>query len=147
MSELTLGVFADQVGEIMPMIAREFFRRQETGFSKMKITLPQVVILDLLHKRGESSMTDLADILNVTTAAMTGIVDRLVRDGYVVRLYDPEDRRVVRAKLTAKGARTVTTIAVDRKRMIVEMFGKLSQDEREAYLRILTKIKEQMASE
>ena len=145
MAERTLEQFLDEVSEIMPLISREFFRRQESGFFKVKITMPQFIIMELLHKRGESSMTDLAGMLNVTTAAMTGIIDRLVRDGYVSRNRGTEDRRVVMAELTPKGCKVVSTMADDRKRLFADMFGKLSHEERESYLNILRRIKENIS--
>jgi DNA-binding MarR family transcriptional regulator len=104
--------------------------------------MPQCIILDSLDRTGESSMSDLAKSMGVTTAAMTGIVDRLVRDGYVTRVSDPDDRRVVKIKLTTKGERVVKTLHEHRRQMMVKLFGVLSQTEREDYLRILTRIKD-----
>jgi DNA-binding MarR family transcriptional regulator len=142
MSNLTLTEFADKVGEIMPAISKEFLRNQTVDFYKVKITMPQCIILDSLDRTGESSMSDLAKSMGVTTAAMTGIVDRLVRDGYVTRVSDPGDRRVVKIKPTTKGERVVKTLREHRRRMMVKLFGVLSQTEREEYLRILTRIKD-----
>lgn len=142
MVSLTLVEFADRVNEAMRVIARDFMRHQPSEFYKVKLTIPQLAILDLLNKSGELNMSDMARSMNVTTAAMTGIVERLVRDGYVARASDPDDRRVIKIKLTAKGNSTVKTIARQRKEMIVRIFGNLSQREREEYLRILTRIRE-----
>jgi DNA-binding MarR family transcriptional regulator len=142
MSGLTTSEFADRVGEIMPAISREFLRNQTVEFYKVKITLPQCVILEILDKNGESNMSDLAKSLNVTTAATTGLVDRLVRDGYVMRIDDPYDRRVVKIKLTAKGNKVTKTIHSHKRDMIIKLFGALSPDEREEYLRLLTRISE-----
>jgi len=142
MSNLTLTEFADRVGELMPEISREFLRNQTVEFYKVKITLPQCVILDTLDKSGESNMSDLARNMNVTTAAMTGIADRLVRDGYVMRASDPDDRRVVKIKLTAKGNKVVRMLREHRREMTIKLLGVLSQSERECYLKILTRIKD-----
>ena len=144
MKGVSVSEFADKVGEIMPVIAREFLRHQTEEFYRMKITPPQLIILELLHKLGESGMTDLAHILNVTTAAMTGIVARLVRDGYVVRASDPDDRRIVRVRLTSKGVRTVKNMLEYRKKMIVKIFSVISKNERDEYLKILEHIMEHL---
>ena len=142
MSELSLSQFADAVSEIMPVIAREFFRREETSFVKLKMTLPQFLVLVLLNKSGESSMSYMASGLGVTTAAMTGIVDRLVRDGYIAREHDKDDRRVVNIALTVKGSKMVKTMLEKRKHMIASIFSTLTQDERDQYLRILTRVRD-----
>jgi DNA-binding MarR family transcriptional regulator len=41
---------------------------------------------------------------------MTGILDRLVRDGYITRSEDAEDRRVVNVAMTEKGLGLVSTV-------------------------------------
>ena len=140
MEGIAVSEFADRVGEIMPVIAREFLRHQTEEFYRMKITPPQLIILELLHKLDESGMTDLARILNVTTAAMTGIIARLVRNGYVVRASDPNDRRIVRVRLTSKGAKTAKNMLEYRKKMIAKIFGVISKNERDEYLKILEHI-------
>lgn len=140
MSGLTLTEFADRVGEIMPVISREFLKHQTEEFYKLKITLPQCVILDVLNKNGELNMSDLAKNMKVTTAAMTGIVDRLVREGYVSRVDDPNDRRVIKIKLTAKGNKIAAAAHDHKRNMMIKLFGILSEGEREEYLKILTRI-------
>ena len=50
-------------------------------------------------------MTDLARFMTVSAAAMTGIMDRLVRDGYAARGYDTKDRRIIKAKLAGRKAK------------------------------------------
>jgi len=107
MANLSLSEFSDRIVEIMPAISREFYRKLTGEFYKMKITTPQFVVLEILSREGESRMTDLARLINVSTAAITGIVDRLVRDGYVARANDPDDRRIIRADLTLKGSKAL----------------------------------------
>ncbi|MDP2940016.1 MAG: MarR family transcriptional regulator [Candidatus Omnitrophota bacterium] len=142
MGEISLLAFADKMNEIMPTIIKEFARRQINELYKGKITLPQFLILDFLQKQGEVKMTALANFMNVTTAAMTGIVDRLVRDHYVVRVFDPKDRRIIKIKPTAKGRELVKKVNQQRREMIIKIFGRLSQTDRQDYLRILLQILE-----
>ena len=144
MSNLSLSEFSDRVVEIMPVIAREFYKKQTGEFYKMKITMPQFVVLEILHREGQSRMTDLARLINVSTAAMTGIVDRLVRDGYAARASDPCDRRIIKAGLTAKGSRAVKNIIDQRKQIFGRVFGVLSQEEREGYLKILVSVRDRL---
>jgi DNA-binding MarR family transcriptional regulator len=135
-----LNEFADQVNEIMPVVAREFWKKQGNDLEKNKITIPQLLILNFLAKRGESKMGDLAHFMEVTTAAMTGIVDRLVRSGYVVRLPQTEDRRIIKIGLSSKGEQLIKRVNLDKRQMIINIFGKISQGEREEYLKILMHI-------
>lgn len=49
------------------------------------------------------TMSETAARLEITTGTLTVAVDKLVRKGYVERLRDEADRRIVRVKLTRKG--------------------------------------------
>jgi len=139
--------FADRLNETMPVIMREFARRLGNELYKDKITLPQILILDLLDKHGESKMTDMAHVMKVTTAATTGIVDRLVKCGYVIRVFDPRDRRIVKIKITPKGLALIKKINHERRQMVIRTFGRLSDQDRRDYLRILSQIKNILTQE
>ncbi|MFA5147076.1 MAG: MarR family transcriptional regulator [Candidatus Omnitrophota bacterium] len=144
MSNISLAEFADRMTEIMSIISREFMRQQSSTFYKVKVTMPQFVILNFLKREGELTMTEIARFLNVTTAAVTGIIDRLVRERYAVRMSDPKDRRIVRIKMTPKGTRVVDSIHQHQHRMLIDIFGRITQEEREQYLKILMHIREHL---
>jgi len=140
MSHLSLSKFADKVNMILPVFIKEFTKRHANELSKGKITMPQFLIMSLLDKQGPSAMTQLAKFINVTTAAMTGIADKLVKYGYIVRSPDSKDRRIINIKLTAKGSALVKKINNQRRAMITDIFGTVSQHDRAHYLKILTHI-------
>jgi len=148
MSRATLSEFADKVTEIMPVIAREFMKEGTGELRKARVTLPQFVVLNILetHRR-PSRMTDLAHFMNVTTAAMTGIIERLVRDGYAARSSDPKDRRTINVNITPKGARVVKKVTDKRKKMIARIFGMITKAERDTYLKILTHLREHLTAQ
>ena len=138
MTERNLMEFADKVLDV----SKDFIKYYAKEADKVKLTLPQIAILDILSRNKESNMSDLARYMNVTTAAMTGFINRLVRDGYVVRVRDPKDRRVIKIKLTSKGGTAVKSALENKRRMITKVFGVLPQKEREEYLKILTLVRE-----
>jgi DNA-binding MarR family transcriptional regulator len=87
-------------------------------------------------------MSELANVMDVTTPAATGIVDRLVTSGYAARFYDPKDRRVINIKLTQKGSNMVQRISRQRKQVTSEVFGRISKEERENYLSIMLHVRD-----
>ncbi|MDD5438816.1 MAG: MarR family transcriptional regulator [Candidatus Omnitrophica bacterium] len=147
MSGLTLRSFADKVCEVMPVIGREFFRTRPSEVHKAKLTMPQFIVLDLLARRNASNMTDIAHYMSVSTAAVTGMVDRLVRERYVVRKDNTKDRRITTISLTDKGARIAKVMADQKKKIIMKIFSMISQKEREEYLQILFHIQEHLKQE
>jgi len=147
MPHLSLSEFAERINEIMPVIMKEFSRRQANELYKGKITLPQFLVLESLNRDGAIKMSELAHFMHVSTAAMTGIVDRLVRDGYAVRVFDEVDRRIIKIKLTSRGSALVKKINEQRSQMIVKIFGKICEKDRSEYLHILSQIKDLLTKE
>ena len=147
MTDMPISDFADKINELMPLIMKEFGRRQTNELYKGKISLPQFLLLDFLSSQDGAKMTDLAKFMEVSTPAVTGIVDRLVRDRYVVRAYDARDRRIVKIKITAKGVELVKRIHRQRRQRVVKIFGKISALERSEYLKILRHIHDILLAE
>lgn len=139
---VSISEFADRIAEVMPVIAKEFTRHQSHELFKGVVTLPQFLVLNFLDNSGESKMKDLAKFMDVTTAAMTGIVERLVKYGYVERVFDPEDRRIIKIKPTPKGSGLVKKFKEQKRQMVINIFGKLSEKDREDYLRIIMQIRD-----
>ncbi len=142
---ITITEFADKINDVVPVMIKEFSRRNVAELYKGKITLPQFLILGFLHNNGDSKMCGIAKFMSVTTAAMTGMVDRLERLGYVKREPEPKDRRIINVGLTSKGQELVNKINLRRREMIVDVFGKVSEQDRMDYLRVLTKVKDILA--
>jgi DNA-binding MarR family transcriptional regulator len=59
--------------------------------------------LFILLARGDARLTELAARLNTSKQALVFVIDRLERDGYLVRIADREDRRAKRIQLTQAG--------------------------------------------
>lgn len=94
---------AEQVfRELLPTVPRELL--------ELDITMPQLKTMLLLFLNGPMRMSDLAADLGVTLATATGLVDRMVERGIVVRDSLPEDRRVVLCRLSETGQKMVSRI-------------------------------------
>jgi DNA-binding MarR family transcriptional regulator len=59
-------------------------------------------VMDLLEQHGRLTAGRLAEASGLTTGAITAVIDRLERVGYVQRVADPDDRRRVLVELTDK---------------------------------------------
>lgn len=70
--------------------------------TNLKLSPQQVVILHAI-KDGVRGAADLARRINVAPTVITGLVDRLEREGYVVRRDDKADRRRHTISITAHG--------------------------------------------
>ena len=72
-------------------------------WSEAELTTSQLRILFVLYAEPGSPLGYLAAQLRVSPPTASGLVDRLVRQGYVRREDDTQDRRVVRHRLTERG--------------------------------------------
>ena len=66
----------------------------------LNLTIPQMKCLTYISRHGKSNLSGLAAGIHVTPANVTGIIDRLVDQGYVARNPDSADRRVMRLGVT-----------------------------------------------
>ncbi len=83
-------------------------RRFAQEISDLKLTVPQFFTLSTLQSLGgTATMGDLSRSTYQVSATMTGIIDRLVRDGLVERQRDTIDRRSVVVALTPSGQELV----------------------------------------
>ncbi|MCK5451426.1 MAG: MarR family transcriptional regulator [Candidatus Omnitrophica bacterium] len=133
-----------EIAKIHPVILRNVAMNQMTVFSKGKLSIAQVVVLDLLREKGNCKMGDLATGINITMSAVTGIVDKLIARKFVKRERSKEDRRIVYVSLLPKGEEIVKFMNKERRDVANEMFLVLSQDEKKEYLRILNKVFESL---
>jgi DNA-binding MarR family transcriptional regulator len=76
---------------------------QERWGAKHGLSEGRMGVLFRLLRCGDLPLGELADDLAMTPRNVTGLVDHLERDGLVERVPDTEDRRSVRARLTAAG--------------------------------------------
>ena len=90
--------------------------------SESELNLRQVRLLKALFRRGEMPVGQLSRVIRAPLSTTSEVVGSLVRLGYVEKVRDPEDHRVVRVKLTGKG---------------FEEVGRRLQHQQEAFRRIL----------
>lgn len=86
----------EQLEEVLrPIIPKEWLA--------LDLTMPQVKVMLTLYRVGPTRMSEIASSLGVTLATSTGVVDRLVKRGLVLRESFPGDRRVVVCRLSEEG--------------------------------------------
>lgn len=80
-------------------------RLREKLKAEFGTTLPRFDVMSALSRFPDGlKMSQLSGVLKVSNGNVTGIVDRLVDDGFVARSPVPGDRRAWRVQLTSRGA-------------------------------------------
>jgi DNA-binding MarR family transcriptional regulator len=93
--------------------------------------------LDILSQEGETTAGRLAELMGLTTGAMTTVLDRLESAGLARRVRDETDRRRVRIELTEKAHRDVWQYYEPLARMSEELYARYSDEQLELLLDFL----------
>lgn len=104
------------------------------------MTLEQSMVLRYLFFNGKCMSSQLADYCRVNKSAITSKIDRLVAKGYVERIRDEDDRRIVFLKITEKGRDIYENVEDKIEEFIGPYLQELAEEEVEAFLNIYEKI-------
>jgi DNA-binding MarR family transcriptional regulator len=116
-------------------------KRSHQQLSNFGLTAPQYyTLIALSHQDRPRSMQVVAEITHQDAATATGIIDRLVKLGYVSRQRGQDDRRKVYVNLEETGRQVVEEIRQASLENWRHSFSALSQDDLEEMRRILDKI-------
>jgi len=85
-------------------------------------------------------MSEIAAKMGHTTAAATGLVDRLEKLGYVRRMHASDDRRKIEVQITPSGLCLVAQIREDMVSGLGGMMRLLSPTEQKAWVQVYEKI-------
>ncbi|AAT43761.1 MarR family winged helix-turn-helix transcriptional regulator [Picrophilus oshimae] len=80
-----------------------WYRASEKNLINLGISTVEYRILKNLYERGPLPMIELANINMVTQGWITGVVDKMEKNGYVKRDRSQNDRRVINISITEKG--------------------------------------------
>ena len=115
--------------------------QQEYKKSKNKISFPQIAVLRYISCESKPVlMKDIAKELAITAPSATVFVEVLSKEGLIARHPDPNDRRIVTLKLTAKGTKFLKDNITKMNDRIKKDMSVLSSDERKTFAHILEKI-------
>jgi len=90
----------------------------------------QASLLDHLDEMDPTTVNEVARHMGVTAATMSLALDRLERQGFVMRTRDSADRRRVHVRLTSAGVRIRDSASVLDPVRVEELVSRLTDDER-----------------
>lgn len=99
--EEVLAVHANEFAKVWFKLSRDYRTFMESALSPL--TEGQLVVLEFIMSHDQVKPSDLIEYLATTPAAVTTLLDRMVKNGLVVRQRDERDRRIVWIRMTDKG--------------------------------------------
>ena len=95
-------------------------------------------------------MSEISERFEVTPAAASQLVDKLVQGGFIIREEDPHDRRAKLLNLTEKGRELIEQGIEERYRWMDQLSGRLTEAERihvSEALDTLTRVAQELEAE
>ena len=121
---------ADRLADFVLFSQRSCILNLSGELNKGNVSFPQFFLLTYLSSEDYLTMSDIAKKMGHSTAAATGLVDRLEKLSYVERMHAAEDRRKIMVCITSKGVELVSKM---RKEIATDLAGILAgMDEEEA---------------
>ncbi len=114
---------ADRLADFVLFTQRSCILNLSAELNRGNVSYPQFFLLAYLSSEEYLTMSDIAKKMGHSTAAATGLVDRLEKLAYVERIHAAEDRRKIMVRITPKG---VELVARMRKEIAIDLAGILS---------------------
>ena len=130
----------DQILEAIIYLYTESRRITKELAKRASLTGPQLTVVKLLETFGDLSLTDLSERIRAQNSTVTGIIDRMEREGLVRRERSSEDRRKILIRLTEKGVKLAAEVPVEPIEIFRGAIESLSVQEMKDLLKVLTKL-------
>jgi MarR family transcriptional regulator, organic hydroperoxide resistance regulator len=115
--------------------------------SNYTITPPQFVALQWLFEGGDMTIGELSNKMFLACSTTTDLVDRMEKNKLVMRVKDPNDRRVVRIHLLEEGERIIDEVIKKRQVYLQDVLKNFSTDEVYVLKDNLLKLHQEMREE
>jgi DNA-binding MarR family transcriptional regulator len=111
-----------------------FMHRSMRGWGRFAkstgLSMPQFGLLMQMHHKGACGISDVSERFEITPAAASQLVDKLVQHGFIQRGEDPNDRRAKLLNLTDKGRDLIQRGMEERYHWVDELGERLTAEER-----------------
>ncbi len=131
---------AGRLADIFTVLQRSFALNLSKELALSNVSFSQYCLLSFFREHEQLMMSEIAQRMGHSTAATTGIVDRLEKLGYVRRVKGREDRRKIFVQITTTGQALMGEVRADMVANLLKMMAVLEPAERKSWLQIYEKI-------
>ena len=119
-----------------------FMHRSMRGWNQFAkstgLSMPQFSILMQLHHKGPCGMSEVSERFDISAAAASQLVEKLVQSGHLERAEDPSDRRAKLLTLSIKGSELIQQGIEERYRWMDDLADTLSAEDQKKVSEALT---------
>jgi DNA-binding MarR family transcriptional regulator len=127
----------EQVADRYIAVHHRMVRAANDEMSGCGLSMARTKVLTRLREQGPTRQSVLAADFGLSPHSITDIVDALERQGLAERRPDATDRRAKLVAITEAGEACLGVASAARERLLKQIFGVLSQEDRATLLRLL----------
>ncbi len=129
---------------LLSIVSAELFEATAAHFARHDLSRGRFILLLLLYSEPGHALTPaaLAEKAGVKPATVTGLLGGLERDGYIARVPQQDDRRMVTVHLLPEGLALLDELFPDHFARITRAMAGLAEGDLEALTRALTIIRD-----
>jgi DNA-binding MarR family transcriptional regulator len=142
--------FVQTIRQFMDMAMHRALHERFHFAKSLGLSMQQLSVLIQLHFRGACGMSEVSERFEITPAAASQLVDKLVQSGLIRREEDPHDRRAKCLNLTDKGKQLLQRNFEERYRWVDKLAETLTAEERAKItesLEIMTRAAQELETE
>ncbi len=125
----TSSVDTDRLADFVLFTQRSCILNLSSELNRGSISFPQFFLLAYLASEDYLTMSDIAKKMGHSTAAATGLVDRIEKLNYVERVHAAEDRRKIMVRITQKGAELVARMRREIATNLSDVMSEMDEEE------------------
>jgi len=130
----------DAIVEAILFLYTESRRITKDVAGRHGLTGPQLAVVKMLEPMAKLSLSELSSLIRARNSTVTGIIDRMEREGLVLRKRSRSDRRVINIQLTDKGRELAASIPVEPVQIFRRVLSELSPRDTAELGRILKRL-------
>jgi DNA-binding MarR family transcriptional regulator len=138
------GISLNLTQELFQLMKRiphlKLMRISMAGLTRSEIELLMVLQMNLDEAKKTLTVSDISNLLQITPAGVTHMVNSLEQTRYIKRLRDPKDRRIVLIGLTTKGIRAAETMVTNFQEQFVSLFIHLGEEDSKIFVSLMSKV-------
>ena len=109
------------------------------GLTRSEYELLVMLVMRFRADQQAFTVTEISNLLRITPAGVTHLINPLEAAGYVERLPDPKDRRIVLIGLTDKGTQAAEALMAEVEENLIGLIQHLGEEDSQTLIRLLSK--------
>ena len=117
------------------------------GLTRSEYELLVMLVMNLDDEITALTVTEISNLLQITPAGVTHLINPLEGAGYIERRQDPRDRRIVRIGLTDRGTAVAEALICEVQEKLIGLVDYLGEEDSKVFIHLMSKAIDFLASD